>query len=110
MTTEEAKEVLGDVRAYLACRAILENEILAGHTFTDICNAIKILEQEPFINKPCISKGVCHEDKNKVLDKISAEIENQDKWLACAGYNAYNVDIAFNSLKKLLVKESRDKE
>ena len=49
MTREEAKEVLGDVRAYLACRAILENEILAGHTFTDICNAIKTLEQEPKI-------------------------------------------------------------
>lgn len=37
--------------------------------------AIKALEQEPFINKPCISKGVCHEDKIKVLDKIRAEIE-----------------------------------
>ena len=109
MTREEAKEVLGDVRAYLACRAILENEILAGHTFTDICNAIKTLEQEPFINKPCISKGVCHEDKNKILDKISAEIEREEDWLACAGYNAYNVYIAFNSLK-LLVKESRDNE
>lgn len=115
MTTEEAKEVLGDVRAYLACRAILENEILAGHTFTDICNAIKTLEQEPFINKPCISKGVCHEDKIKVLDKISAEIERQDNWLMIAGYNAYNVYIAFNSIKRVLKqedeeKESRDKE
>lgn len=108
MTRKEAKEVLGDVRAYLACRAILENEILAGHTFTDICNAIKTLEQEPFINKPCISKGVCHEDKNKVLDKISAEIEREEDWLKIAGYNAYNVYIAFNYLK-LLVKESRDK-
>lgn len=75
MTREEAKEVLGDVRAYLACRAILENEILAGHTFTDICNAIKTLEQEPFINKPCISKGVCHEDKVKALDKIRNEVK-----------------------------------
>lgn len=109
MTREEAKEVLGDVRAYLACRAILENEILASHTFTDICNAIKTLEQEPFINKPCVSKGACHEDKIKALDKISAEIERQDNWLKIAGYNAYNVYIAFNSLK-LLVKESRDNE
>ena len=31
-------------------------------------------EEEPFINKPCISTGVCHEDKVKVLDKIRAEI------------------------------------
>lgn len=75
MTRKEAKEVLGDVRAYLACRAILENEILAGHTFTDICNAIKTLEQEPFINKDCVSKGACHEDKIRVLDKITTEME-----------------------------------
>ena len=45
MTPQEAREVLGDVRAYLASRASLENETLAGHTFTDICNAIKALEQ-----------------------------------------------------------------
>lgn len=30
----------------------------------------KPLEQEPFINKPCVSSGVCEHDKNKVLDKI----------------------------------------
>lgn len=32
-------------------------------------------EEEPFINKPCISTGVCHEDKVKVLDNIRDEIE-----------------------------------
>ena len=32
-------------------------------------------ESEPFINKPCISIGVCEQDKNKVLDKVKAEIE-----------------------------------
>lgn len=47
--------------------------------------------------------------KTEVLDKIRAEIDRQEKWLMCAGYNAYNVDIAFNSIKKVL-KESRDKE
>ncbi len=31
-------------------------------------------EEEPFINKPCISTGVCHEDKVNVLNKIRAEI------------------------------------
>lgn len=31
--------------------------------------------EESFINKPCISEGVCHEDKVKVLDKIRAEID-----------------------------------
>ena len=32
--------------------------------------------KEPFINKPCISEGVCHEDKMQVLEKIKAEIEH----------------------------------
>lgn len=38
--------------------------------------AIKALEQETFINKPCcISGEVCEHDKNVVLDKLRAEIE-----------------------------------
>lgn len=44
--------------------------------FNEILNlAIKALKQEPFINKPCVSSGVCEHDKQKVLDKIRAEIE-----------------------------------
>lgn len=30
--------------------------------------------QEPFINKPCVSSEVCEHDKQKILDKIRAEI------------------------------------
>lgn len=42
----------------------------------DACKgAIDLLEQEPFINKPCVSEGVCHEDKIKVLDKIRNEVK-----------------------------------
>lgn len=33
------------------------------------------MKQEPFINKPCVSKGACHEDMIKALDKIREEIE-----------------------------------
>lgn len=40
--------------------------------------------------------------ETEVLDKIRAEIDRQEKWLMCAGYNAYNVDIAFNSIKSVL--------
>lgn len=36
----------------------------------------RLLDQEPFINKPCISTGLCHEDKVKLLDEIRAKIEN----------------------------------
>lgn len=34
---------------------------------------IKTFEQEPFINKPCVSSGVCEHDKEIVLDKIKDE-------------------------------------
>ena len=77
------------------------------HTWQEYCNRVHrlekrvtILEQEPFINKPCISQGVCREAK--VLDKIKAEIEKQEKWLLQAGYNQYNVDIAFHSIKAIM--------
>lgn len=33
-----------------------------------------VTPQEPFINKSCVSSGVCEHDKQKVLDKIRAEI------------------------------------
>lgn len=46
MTREEAIKVLGDVSAYLASRSSLEPERLAGHTFTDICKAIKVLSEK----------------------------------------------------------------
>ena len=32
------------------------------------------ITEDSFINKPCVSSGVCEHDKNKVLDKIRAEI------------------------------------
>ena len=106
MTREEAVQFLTKISYALGTMAV---EYLSEKDGEKMREAIKVLEQEPFINKPCISKGVCHEDKNKVLDKISAEIERQEKWLACAGYNAYNVDIAFNSIKRVL-KEVRCEE
>ena len=43
-----------------------------------------------------------------VIDKVKAEIEKQDKWLVQAGYNAYNVDVAFNSIKRVIA-ESEDR-
>lgn len=40
---------------------------------------VKALEQEPFMNIPCVSHQVCHEDKVKILDKIRTEIEELPK-------------------------------
>ena len=34
------------------------------------------VQPEPFINKPCVSEGVCREDKMKVLEKIKAEMQD----------------------------------
>lgn len=38
------------------------------------------------------------------LDKIKDEIDRQEKWLLQAGYTAYNVDIAFDSIKAVLAE------
>ena len=40
------------------------------------------------------------------LDKIRAEIYRQHKWVSQAGYNAYNVDIAFDAVKAVITEGS----
>lgn len=69
------------------------------HTDAEIQN-IQELEQAEIQKAYELGK----EDKIKVLDKIKAEIEKQEKWLMSAGYNAYNVDIAFSSIKLVLAE------
>ena len=67
MTKEEIVKIAKGLRTDFKC----ESDIMV-----DFCNSIiKELEQEPFINKLCVSSGVCEHDKNKVLDNIRAEIE-----------------------------------
>lgn len=51
-----------------------EKEIRAIFTEPWADGIIKALEQEPFINKPCVSEKPCEHDKNVVLDKIRADI------------------------------------
>lgn len=46
-------------------------------------------------------------DQESMLEKIRKEVDFQEKWLMDAGYNAYNVDIAFNSIRSV-VKESEE--
>lgn len=51
------------------------------------------------------SRSLSPEGKMKedsTLDKVRVELEKQEKWLAEAGYNAYNVSIAFNSIRLAL--------
>ena len=63
-----------------------------GSYGADIDRAIKALAHEP------------------VLDKIRAEIERQEKWLMDAGYTAYNVDIAFSSIRSAVAESEGDHE
>lgn len=46
-------------------------------------------------------------DQESMLERIREEVDFQEKWLMSAGYNAYNVDIAFNSIRSV-VKESEE--
>lgn len=43
------------------------------------------------------------------VNKIIEEVESQEKWLESAGYNAYNIDIAFDSILSRIRKELLDK-
>lgn len=44
------------------------------------------------------------EERGKLLDKIKAEIDRQEKWLWKAGYTACNVDIAFDAIKSVVAE------
>lgn len=53
-----------------------EEEELIDNIITGIEHMPSVTPQESFINKPCVSGGVCEHDKQKVLNKIRAEIES----------------------------------
>lgn len=61
------------------------------------------LEKEKL--KRILTNGMQAESK---ANEIIAEIESQEKWLESAGYNAYNVDIAFKSILSRIRKEFLD--
>lgn len=76
MTNEELKNMLFIIDTLLDDAITDSTRQKVKDNLTEVCQlAMKALEQQPFINKPCISKGVCREDKIQVLDKIRAEIE-----------------------------------
>ena len=66
------------------------------------------VKPQPFINKPCISEGVCREDKIQVLDKIRAEIErkaNSGQWSEAVVYGMKKSIVIIDKYKA----ESEDK-
>jgi hypothetical protein len=71
-----------------------------SHPYDNLKEVVYVedIESLPSVTPTCKLK------QEPILDKIIAEIETQEKWLAQSGYNAYNVDIAFNSIKLLLAE------
>lgn len=104
-------EIMGNLMSipYDFDRSITEKDV--SESMDKIRELPRVTPQEPF--KPMVEIDLYSVIKQKyiereVLDKIRAEIEKQEKWLLQAGYNTYNVDIAFNSIKRALA-ESEDK-
>lgn len=81
MTNEEAKDLLDNLIGMVSDNQESDYD-------TALIMGIKALEQE----------------KEPILDKIRAEIDRQEKWLLQAGYNAYNVDIAFDAIKSVVAE------
>ena len=70
MTREEAIDLLDNLIGFV--------EDNHGSDYDEALKiAIKALEQEPFLNKPCVSEKICEHDKNVVLDKIRTEIDQK---------------------------------
>ena len=61
---------------YFNCKELECGKVWDGHTEEDVTRLLSLDRQPSFINKSCVSEGVCREDKIQVLDKIRAEIEN----------------------------------
>ena len=70
--------------------------------------AIKALQQEPFINKPCVSSGVCEHDKNNVLEEIREEIKELRNFYF-VNFQGYSMSVAqqcLDIIDKHIGKES----
>ena len=76
MTREELKAHCLNQIEMCKTWAVGKGEEPSGKIYEEHKLILELLEQEAFINKPCcISGEVCEHDKNVVLDKIRAEIE-----------------------------------
>lgn len=106
----------------------MENEKLPEDLFDCILKVKKEVQEteEEFVYQlispyceTVVEKKLSKEDLKRILTKgmqaeqkaneIIAEIESQEKWLLQAGYDAYNIDIAFKSILSRIRKELLDK-
>lgn len=89
MTEEAAKEFLINISYKLGNMSV---EYLTEKDGEKMREAIKALEQEPFINKPCISSGVCKHDKNEALNRIRAEIMKLQLYKMFEGEDTFYIE------------------
>ena len=69
---------------YFNCKELECGKEWDGHTEEDVTRLLSLEEY--------------------TLDQLEAEIDWEKDWLAHAGYNAYNVSLAFDSIKNILRK------
>lgn len=80
-----------------AIKQLKENRVLCINSETELFAiaydmAIKVLDQKPFINKPCISSGVCKHDKNEVINKIRTEIMKLQLYKMFEGEDTFYIE------------------
>ena len=102
MTREEKQKAIDALKISVPIMAVTQEEF--NDYIRTLNKVMDWLEQEPFINKPCISAGVCEHDKQKVLEKIRAEIDKArfvDKdTRICKNALASGLDVALQIIDK----------
>lgn len=66
------------------------------------CGGCHYNDGEPHAECVVCNKYVAKEEST--LDEVIATIKKQEKWLKQAGYNEYNVSVAFGAIKHILRK------
>ena len=93
---------------YFNCKELECGKVWDGHTEEDVTRLLSLGQQSSFINKPCISEGVCREDKIQVLEKIRAEIEqirlHKAEFLTSDGKACVDSQEVFNIIDKYRVE------
>ncbi len=81
MTREEAEKYAENMTYREAIYNLMQAKSVPYRkaTFIKVNELLNELEQEPFMNKACVSNKVCEHDKEVVLDKIRAEIDKTRK-------------------------------
>ena len=74
MTREDAKNILSDIKAYLTRNP---QGMVAGYRHIDVCDAIKVLEQEPC--EDVISRQQCIDAVNKILAQYTPKVSELRK-------------------------------